>query len=152
APGCHGCGASRTHTSTVTLARVNFGSRKVRLGPLTSTVRAPSVKVARRLPFLSCTRVRAGLSARSKTQSAALGTGADADVPASVPWCVRLRTVNVATPTATRATATEPNTTTRLPGDTRCSFVGSRCGTGAGTGQTARGLAVRRPGGHRRGY
>src|SRR5262249_38232195 len=106
APACHSCGASRIHTSSVTAALVHFGSRNVRLGPATSTVREPSVNVASSFPAVSCTSVRAGPSARSNTHSSddagALALAGPASAEGSAP---RQRTTTN-TKATTRAAAT----------------------------------------------
>jgi hypothetical protein len=65
APADQGWGVSRTQAVVVTVAVVFFGSRKVRAGPLRTTVRAPSVNVATTAPPPVATTVRGGSVSRS---------------------------------------------------------------------------------------
>jgi hypothetical protein len=60
-----GAGRRRTHVVEATVAATD-GSAKRRVGPVTATDRAPSVKVATHEPAPSRTSVRDGLSARVK--------------------------------------------------------------------------------------
>ncbi|MFD0382363.1 hypothetical protein ACFQ2B_07725 [Streptomyces stramineus] len=69
APSFQGCGSSRTQLSVVTFAEVYLASVKVRLGPVRTAVRAPSVNVASTAPSAARTTVRAGAPSRSKRRS-----------------------------------------------------------------------------------
>ena len=70
-PALHACGSSRTHVVERTVALVNRGSAKVRAGPGSAAVRAPSVRMATTLPLeRHRTTVRPGSSSRAYCRSA----------------------------------------------------------------------------------